>query len=451
MKPLKIVNVVDIKPTQLITHFWGALCVMVMVAIAGCSPPGRPQPLPTASTHTQSSQAIEPESLPTLTANQPPDPATQAIVQQYLNELAAQGFDPKKQGIWIQAGETLLAKHQGRVPLPAASIDKVATTLVALKTFGPDHQFLTHISATGPVEAGTLQGDLVIEGGEDPFFVWETAVAVGNQLNELGIRRVSGNLILVGKFYMNFELSPLASGKLLQQGLNAQEWPAEAQTQYNTLPAGTPQPQVTIDGAVQVTTAPPDMLRPLLRHRSFPLAELLKKMNRYSNTAMATMLNEALGGAAIVAQKAAAAAAVPTAEIRVGPGNRISPRAAVAMTLAIEHFLQNHRMTIADVFTIVGTDAGFLQSRSLPALSVLKSGIYDHIAALTGGVPSREQSVIWLAVLSVGTPSETAQTEQEELLERLLQHWGTVSTAPPELQPKASRQAKTSSTEKMTP
>lgn len=73
------------------------------------------------------------------------------------------------QGVWIQTQDTLLANHQGTMPLPAASITKVATSLAVLKKLGPDHRFETKIGYIGTLQNGELNGDLVIEGGADPF------------------------------------------------------------------------------------------------------------------------------------------------------------------------------------------------------------------------------------------------------------------------------------------
>ena len=77
-------------------------------------------------------------------------------IKKYLSRLTNQGFSQQNQGIWIQSNDTLLANYQGTIPLPAASITKVATSLVALKTFNPDHQFITLISTTGKIENGVL-------------------------------------------------------------------------------------------------------------------------------------------------------------------------------------------------------------------------------------------------------------------------------------------------------
>ena len=79
-----------------------------------------------------------------LSSPESPNPQTQAKIEQFINQLTTQGYNPTTQGIWIQSGNTLLANYRGTTPLPAASIAKVATTLVALHTFNPDHQFITH-------------------------------------------------------------------------------------------------------------------------------------------------------------------------------------------------------------------------------------------------------------------------------------------------------------------
>jgi len=129
-----------------------------------------------------------------------PDPVAEAIVEEYLNRLARRGLSSQVQGVWIQGGPFTLASHVGETPLPAASITKVATSLAALQTWTPDYQFETLVTATGPVENGVLLGDLVIVGGGNPFFVWEEAFALGNALNQMGIRQVAGNLAIAGNF-----------------------------------------------------------------------------------------------------------------------------------------------------------------------------------------------------------------------------------------------------------
>jgi len=432
-----------------------ALSVALLALVAGCSPQSNSSQPSVSETESGTkpgnlAEVAKKSDIPSIASPDNPDPATQQKIEQYFNGLAAKGFSKENQGIWIQTGNTLLANHQGTVPLPAASLTKVATSLATLSTFGPDHQFITLIGTTGPIQNGVLQGDLVIQGGEDPFFVWEEAIALGNLLNQMGIKQVKGNLVITGKFYMNFEFDPLKSGNLLKQGLNAQIWPPQARTQYLTLPPGTLQPQVAIAGSVQVSPSTPSNVRPLVRHDSFPLAELLKKMNQYSNNTMAEMLANAVGGARIVSYKAASAAGVPQAEIILVNGsglselNRISPRAACAMFLALERYLQPHNMSVGDLFAIVGQDEGILNQRQLPPLTVVKSGSLDAVSALAGALPTQQQSTVWFATMNVGNNLEGFRAQQESLLKDFVNQWGAVQSLPAELKPNPARNSKTS-------
>ena len=390
---------------------------------------------------------------PLLVEPNNPDGVTNAKVQEYINNLAAQGFSSTNQGIWMQSGETLLANHQGTVPLSAASVTKVATTIAALETFGPQHQFITLISATGPIENGQLKGDLIIEGGEDPLFVWEEAVALGNALSQIGIQQVTGNLIITGKFFMNFEFDPDTSGNLLKLGLNTKIWPEEAETQYLTLPAGTPRPQLEIQGSVQVMPSPPANRQPLVRHYSKPLGELLKLMNMYSNNMMAQMMADAVGDAKMVGQIAAKTAGVPSQEIQLingsglGEENRISPRAACGMFLGLEKYLQPYNMSIADVVAIVGEDLGVLEGRRIPRFSVVKTGSLSRVSTLAGVIPTQNSGNICMAIMNIGGELDGFRTQQDDLLQGLLGQWGTVSSPSPELTPTPWKKGKNSRNE----
>jgi len=64
------------------------------------------------------------------------DSAAQTAVPQYVSEVAELGLDAEYHGVWLQSEEGILAHHQGTVPMPAASLTKVATTLAAWGTWG---------------------------------------------------------------------------------------------------------------------------------------------------------------------------------------------------------------------------------------------------------------------------------------------------------------------------
>lgn len=377
-----------------------------------------------------------------------PDPMAMAIVQQHLDGLAAQGFPQDNQAIWLHTGDRVLAEHLGTTPLPAASLTKIPTTLVALATWGPTHQFETIVATNGQIQAGVLQGDLIIQGGSDPFFVWEEAIALGNALNQAGVQQVTGDLIILGDFTMNFETDPITAGSLLKQGLDATLWSSEVETQYGQLPPGTPRPQVSILGTVRSGSATEiDRSRPLIRHQSMPLANILKGMNVYSNNIIADMLAETLGGAKVMAQKAAELAHVPPEEIQLingsglGEENRISPRAVTMMLIATQKYLQPRQMTIADIYPVVGRDGGTMKGRQIPQGSVLKTGTLNAVSSLAGVVPTRDRGLVWFAIINLGAGDiQLFHDQQDLLLQKVEQTWGASSPLPPSITPNSAWQ-----------
>ena len=375
-----------------------------------------------------------------LAADSNPSGAT--LVQQYLKRLEGLGMSTENQGVWIQSGPVLMANHQGTVPLPAASLTKIATSLAALKTWGPDHQFETLISATGPIKDGVLQGDLIITGSGDPFLVWEEAIALGNSLNQLGIKRVSGNLVITGNFAMNYKSNPSVAGQLLKQGLDAQMWSSVAAAQYLNLPYGTPRPRVVISGSVQAVTLPVPKQILLLRHHSLPLAQIIKEMNIYSNNEMAQMLAQSLGGAQSVQQLSAITAGVPQSEIQLvngsglGVANRISPRAVCAMFVAIQRELLPHQLSVADLFPVAGRDRrGTLETRHIPTATVIKTGTLSDVSALAGVMPTRDRGLVWFTIMNRGADVEGFRAGQDQLLQRLVQQLRVAPALPTVLIP----------------
>lgn len=369
----------------------------------------------------------------------PTDPNTSAVVQKYLSNLAAQGYAQPVQGIWMQSGNALLAQHQGTKPLSAASLTKVATSLAALQTYGVEHRFETVIGTNGAIKDGVLKGDLIVQGGDDPFFVWEEAISIGNALSQLGIKRVTGDLIVTGRFFMNFETDLGKSGALFKQALDAKTWSGEVAEQYATLPTGTAKPEIAIAGNVKVAAHPPT-IQSLIRHKSLPLPELLKKMNRYSNNAMAEIVASSMGGAKVVSQRSASAAGVPQNEVilvngsGLAPENRISPRAVCSMFLAIEQYLKPHQMTVGDIFTIVGEDVGILDGRKLPKGLVTKSGSLNEVSALAGALPTSQKGIVWFVVMNGGGANlEGFRAGQEALINTFVNQWGNVPAVPTEL------------------
>jgi D-alanyl-D-alanine carboxypeptidase/D-alanyl-D-alanine-endopeptidase (penicillin-binding protein 4) len=429
---------------------------LLLTIFTACKLPSEPDVQTSITPAIQPSLTPETPKFPTApltVAEGVTDPNIDKIIKQYLADLSVRGYAPNNQGIWMQTSNQLLANHQGTKALSAASITKVATSLVTLNKWGPDHQFVTLISTNGVIENGVLKGDLIVQGDQDPFFVWEEAFALGNLLNEIGIQEVTGKLIITGKFYMNYESNPQLAGNLFKQAINSNLWPQEAITQYQGL-SNMPRPSVKINGEVNVLSTPPANTKPLIKHYSFPLLELLKKMNQYSNNLMADMFAESVGGAKIVAEEATKLTGIPTGEIQLingsglGEENIISPRAATALFLALEKYLISNNLNIADLFVVVGQDEGILDGRkSLPKNAVVKSGSLDNVSALAGALPTEKEGIIWFAILNQGPSLNEMRISQERLLNNLLKQFPLATVAPAQLTPTASRKNLTSRSE----
>ncbi|PZD70687.1 D-alanyl-D-alanine carboxypeptidase DacB [Acaryochloris thomasi RCC1774] len=369
-----------------------------------------------------------------------PDRGVETVIDDYLANLEQQGFSSQNQGIWLQTSDQLLAYHGADQPLSGASLTKVATTLAALKTWTLDHQFVTDVSVTGPIQQGVLQGDLIIHGGNDPLFVGGEAIGLGAVLNQLGIQQIAGNLVISGPFVMEFQSNPQQSGQLLLNGFNGQVLPGDPKyPKYNLSTAAVPLPKISLKGRI-VAGSSQRKGQVIVQHRSLPMLEILKQLNVHSNNHVADQLAQLMGGSSVVVQKVAAEG-IPAQEVLLingsglGQDNRVSPRAVAGLFQAIERHLQPQNLTVADLFPVAGRDFGTIKERNLPAAAVVKTGTLWNVSALAGVLPTRKYGPVWFTVIN-GGPSNTEgfRQAQDRFLQTLSQRWGrtdrSVWTAP---------------------
>ncbi len=357
------------------------------------------------------------------------DPKVQAIVKAYIQRLSNAGIDPDRQGVWIQSGDRLLAEHNGKLRLPAASLTKLATSLYALDRWPTDYRFVTRVAYNGVLKSGVLTGDLLIKGGGDPLYVWESAIVLGNRLNQLGIRKVTGRLVIDGVFTMNFERDKAKAGAFLKQGLNAADWDWQAAEQFKGLPKGTLQPAVEIQGPVVI--APIDLNTSILivEQQSMSLLMLLKQMNMYSNNIMAEQLADMLGGTAKMAQRASELANIPVAEIQftagsgLGHENQLSPRTSCQILDSLGQLLAEKGHGLNEILPIVNQDKGTLEDRKLPTGFIGKTGTLADISNLAGLIPAttapaqtvRDPNALCFAIQNYSGDLELLMQQQEVL------------------------------------
>ncbi|MBF2018515.1 MAG: D-alanyl-D-alanine carboxypeptidase [Rivularia sp. T60_A2020_040] len=368
---------------------------------------------------------------PGLVLTPDPNPARNNMIQGYLKELETlKLIKPEQtpvQGIWIQSGPMLMANHEATKPLPAASLTKIATSLAVIKHWGLDHKFETLIGATGPIKNGVLEGNLVVNASGDPLFVWEEAITIANMLNKMGIKRVNGNLIVVGKFAMNFQRNPQLAGEAFKSAINSATWSRNITMQYSRMAKGTPKPQIVITGKVEAAEEVESSQTPLIRHYSLPMTQLINEMNVFSNNEMAEMFAESVGGARVVQSTAAELARVPQSEIQLingsglGQENRISARAATAMLMAIQRLAAPHNLTVADFFPTSGLDyRGTIYGRKIPKNTTFKTGTLSDVSTLAGVMPTKNRGLVWFTIINKGTFVPGFRSQQDKLLQTML-------------------------------
>jgi D-alanyl-D-alanine carboxypeptidase/D-alanyl-D-alanine-endopeptidase (penicillin-binding protein 4) len=280
------------------------------------------------------------------------------------------------QGVLIETpdGKTVASQAPDVTFNPASAV-KLATALVALRTFGPRHRFTTGFWTDGTFDkaSGTINGNLYVS-GRDPSFHYEHAVMIARQLNNLGIRTVSGDLVVAPGFTMNFNWSARRSGERLYDVLDSTLRPAEATSAWNysrTLLGDAPSlvtvPSVAVMGDVTVSPVAPGA-RLLFTHHSGKLTDILKVLLCYSNNFMAERLGDSVGGVGSVERVLTNDFGIPAAEVKLaslsGLGvNRVTPRAMMKIFRALREELRKYKLSTTDILPVAGIDPGTLQDR----------------------------------------------------------------------------------------
>jgi D-alanyl-D-alanine carboxypeptidase/D-alanyl-D-alanine-endopeptidase (penicillin-binding protein 4) len=280
------------------------------------------------------------------------------------------------QGVLVETldGKLISGQNEYQQFNPASNI-KLATALMALRTLGPDHRFATGVWTDGVIDktTGKLFGNVYIS-GRDPSFHYEHAVLLARELNTLGIREITGDLVVAPSFTMNFSGSATRSAEQLYDTLDSSLRSAEAarawqyeRTLLNDQSSLSFIPSVAVMGDVDVSSVSPQA-RLLLTQKSSKLVDVLKVLLCYSNNFMAERIGESLGGPESVRDELEKLLGVGPGEIKLaslsGLGvNRMSPRVMMKIYRALRTELAKHRLTPAAILPVAGIDPGTLEDR----------------------------------------------------------------------------------------
>jgi len=134
-------------------------------------------------------------------------PAAGAPPAQLQHDIDAILSRPElERGYWgvvvksLRTGQTLYALNERKLMMPASNM-KIVTLAAAADRLGWDYIYTTRFLAAGRIDAGVLQGDVVVVGSGDPSFGFADGSAdaaldgCAEKLKALGVRAIAGRIV----------------------------------------------------------------------------------------------------------------------------------------------------------------------------------------------------------------------------------------------------------------
>ena len=349
----------------------------------------------------------------------------------------AEKFVGADQGVFVRAEDgTILASLAAARVVHPASVSKVATTLVVLEQWGPNHRFVTRLSGPRPRKGG-IPGDLEVAASGDPFFLPDAGALLLTQFQAMGVQRIAGSLRVRGPLYFDWQSDPRGTRLrgALEGKIAASVWERLGRVpgrdgSIEERPGG-----LIFEGRAQ---HPHGDRETLMVHSSPPLFRILKELNSYSNNIFHSFSDQ-IGGPALVEKKARGR--LPASwrdEVRItnaagaGKTNRMSPRAAVGLLDALARDLGERGLGLVDVLPVAGVDRGTLENRfraaHLRGTLVGKTGSYGslQVSSLAGVLRTKRFGRVSFAILNHGLPVAEARRRQDAFLEALLGNAGAL-------------------------
>ena len=100
----------------------------------------------------------------------------------------------------LKTGETLYARNPKKLMMPASNM-KIVTLAASADRLGWDYTYTTRFFSVGPIDAGVLQGDVLVVGSGDPSFGLTDGSAASafdacaERLKAMGVRTILGRII----------------------------------------------------------------------------------------------------------------------------------------------------------------------------------------------------------------------------------------------------------------
>ncbi|MBN8724969.1 MAG: D-alanyl-D-alanine carboxypeptidase [Acidobacteria bacterium] len=348
-------------------------------------------------------------------------------------------------GVLVQTltGDTLLAQNAQTYFNPA-SVMKIATSITALETLGYNYKFNTEIYTNGDIDKdNTLNGDLIIVGSGDPSLFYENAFLIGENLSYLGIKKVTGNLLITNPFYLNFDTSVQRSAQELKLIFSPTNWTKsvqEAWTEYTENRPNAVFQGLEIIGSTQIISAGEIPIRKqlLLTHQSRNLLDILKMQNDYSNNFMAEVVGEKIGGPKVIEKFLIEKVKISPSQLEVASAsglgeNKMTPIATLELLRYFYSSINKNGKNFDQLLPAAGVDAGTLDERftsaELQGSVIAKTGtlIRQKASALVGIAYTKEKGPLFFAILNKDNVLHARRYQDEIITNLIYENGGPVA------------------------
>jgi len=315
-----------------------------------------------------------------------PERMESAALERSLAKLKRGRYSRENQGILVEAldGSKVLAEFNADATFNPASVMKLATSFAALSHFGPDFRFQTSVYGDSELDTKkkSLPGSLYVSSNGNPVFGRKEAAALSRSLVRRGLRRVEGDLVVIGPLCLDERYAASKSAEQLRRALVLSGIAVKGKTILRPTDSSSLESKVLY-----------------LSHTSDRLRDILWQQNAHSINELADRLGALLGGSAGVQEFLIENCSLDSQEIFVDrPSgleyNRMTARAAVKMMRALYFWLDDHQMKLQDIMPVAGLDQGTLYGR------FRDPDFRGGVLGKTGTNPSKDGGVSALAGLA---------------------------------------------------
>jgi len=384
---------------------------------------------------------------------QPPPRATTRLDSELARQLTAAGPRSGALVVDLSSGATLFALRAAVARAPA-SVEKLWTSVAALRLLGPGARLHTSLLGTGEQRGDVWVGNLYLRGGGDPTFsdttfdrVWyggagPTSTELADMLAARGIRRVTGLLfadeslfdrrrggLLTNQLPDLPDLGGQLSALVYDHGATARHYnPATFAAHELALTLRATGVRVTASDHDAVT---PGGARPLASVSSPPLETILRLMNVPSDDLFAEMLAKLMGalfgrggtiasGAQVISRTIAADYGLRPLILDgsgLSPSDRSSPRQVVSLLRDLWGTAVGRELRASlPVVGREGTVQGIALRTAAAGNCQAKTGTLNYVTNLAGYCAVPGHAPVAFAIFIDGPDNATAITIEGRMI-----------------------------------